>query len=113
MSNAERTIIVAVLAGAVAIGLYLRDRHRAGLLDWSRDLWSVFGMVAALGAFVLVLLQGASAAIGIVTPALALLAGIYVLRTARSELARFAGWALLAAAAAGLGTRILREIAAT
>jgi hypothetical protein len=108
MTTAERTILVAAVAGAIAIGTYLLQHSRAGDLEWRRHIWPVLGMAAGLAAFVSALLIAPAFIAILVIPALALVAGIYLLRNASSNARAIAGWALIAAGVAGFLGQALR-----
>lgn len=110
MNTAERTVLVGVVAGALAIGLYLRERQRAGLLEWRRDLPVALAMAAGLTAFGLLLL-GAPGLFSL--PVFAIAGGItgYVLTRSATPAGRYAGWGLLVAVAAGTLAGVLRLMA--
>lgn len=108
MTTAERTILVAVLAGAVAIILYVRDRRRVGRLDWHRDVWQVLIIVGALTFLVAALVLGPSGVLAVGIPVGLATAATYVLATAKSDTGRLGGWALLVAAGAALAAQLIR-----
>jgi hypothetical protein len=109
MSNAERTILVAVIAGAVAIGLYIRERHQNGNLAWD-DIWPIAGIAAGLVAFVAVLVMASPWIVAFAIPALALVAGTYLPRESRTRNTNVAGWALIVVATAGWLSQIIRVL---
>jgi hypothetical protein len=109
MSTAERTVLVAAIAGAIAIGTYLLQHRRAGDLVWGRDIWPVLGIAASLVAFVTALLLAPGPVSMLAIPALALVAGFYLLRTSPARPnATLAGWAFITVAVAGLLALALR-----
>lgn len=110
MTTAERTILVALLAGAVAIMLYVRDRRRAGKLDWRRDVWQVLIIVGALTFLVAALLLGSSGVLAVAIPVGLAAAATYVLVSAKSDTGRLGGWVLVAAAGAALAAQLLRFV---
>jgi hypothetical protein len=111
VSSSELTIVVGILAGAAAIGLYLRDRYRSGTLDMRRDLGTVLLMATGLAGFGFVLLADESVLRTIVLVLLFVGAGLYFLLTSRSRHERLASFVLLAVAAASLVAWLLRALA--
>jgi hypothetical protein len=107
MSTAERTILVATIAGGFAIATYLFQHYRSGDLDWRRHLWPSLAMAGGLAAFVTLLLLTPTWLPRIAIPALALGAGIYLLRRSGTRANAVAGWAFVIAGAAGVASLVL------
>lgn len=111
MSTAERTVLVATIAGGIAIGMYLIQHNRAGDLEWRRQLWPVLAMAGGLALFVAVLVVAPAWMPRLAIPALAIGAGVYLLRGPRSRANRVAGWAFVVAGAAGAASVVLLALA--
>lgn len=104
MSTAERTIIVAAVAGAIAIGLYVFQHMRAGDLEWRLHALPVVGIAGSLSVFVAALLLAPTWLPRLAIPGMVLFAGVYFLRTSQARSTRLAGWAFIAAGVAGLAS---------
>jgi hypothetical protein len=110
VSSTELTIVVGILAGAAAIGLYLRDRYRSVNWDIRRDLVTVLLMATGLAGFGFVLLADESVARTIVLVLIFVGVGVYFLLTSHTRHERIASYLLLAVAAASLLAWLLRAL---